>query len=650
MPVNAQRFLEDIRKAAAQQKRVTMQQAHSRTTAKREIQRVAAYIRVSTDSDDQENSYETQERYFTALLQHNPNWASAGVYADYGISGTSREKRTSYQRLLRHCKEEKIDRIVCKSISRFARNTSDFMAALNVLHEHHVAILFEKENLDTKDTTSDFVLTTLAAMAQEESRSISANVRWSNQKRFPKGYIRNYDLYGYCFVEGADSVELLDGEYPIRRLEIVEEEATVVRYIFSQVDKGTSYADIARTLNAKHVPEPNLRKSTTREDIECGWTGAVISGMLGQERYCGDVLIQKTYTPDFLTHCSIKNKGQLPKYLVRDHHPAIIDRALFQRVQIIRRMNANRFKNKGREKTQYAFSGRLTCAYCGRHYNVRNTKHHPIWFCPTSALNNGTYACRAEKIYEEQIVRMFRRAFIDRFGLLPEPVLDDVTVADIMSGRYGQDENAFCRFTKQADDFVTQVRKRLENVQKTDHMERDRSFLKRQINLQQAIITETEKRIRKLASQKDVLETRKTLLGDVTITQGEIDSLAERLEAESMYLQEAKAECSKLEQRLSELEIYWERIENDHEEREKALEWMQTLPKGREGTVAFLNGLTCEYVRAFALEITVHDPLHYTVHWFDDTQTAVEMYSNVEDFRYTSDYYDGQCMRRKYRK
>lgn len=610
MPVDAQRILEDIPKAAAQRNAITTQQAYSATTAKRNMQRVAAYIRVSTDLDDQENSYETQERYFTALLLQNQNWASAGVYADYGISGTSREKRTGYQRLLRHCKEEKIDRIVCKSISRFARNTSDFMAALNVLHEHHVTILFEKENLDTQDTTSDFILTTLAAMAQEESRSISTNVRWSNQKRFPKGYTRNFDLYGYRFVEGKERIELLDGEYPVRRLEIVEDEAVVIRYIFNQVDEGTSYADIARTLNAKHIPAPNLKRSTTSEGVECGWTGAIISGLLSRERYCGDVLIQKTYTPDFLTHRSIKNKGQLPQYLVHDHHPAIIDRALFQRVQTVRRMNADRFKNRKSEKTRYAFSGRLTCAHCGRHYNVRNTNHHPIWFCPISELNNGIYVCRAEKIYEEQIVRMFRRAFIERFGVLQESVLDDVTVADIMSGRYGQDENAFCRFTKQADDFVTQVRKQLENVQKTDYMERDRSFLKRQINLQQAMIRRTE----------------------------------------SSQLQAAKAECSKLEQRLSNLEFYWEKIEADHEEREKALKWMLTLPKGREGTLAFLNGLTSEFVRAFALEITVHDPLHYTLHWFDDTRTEVEMYTNVEDFRFTSDYYDGQCIRKKYRK
>lgn len=627
----------------------------SRTVSKKGILRVAAYIRVSSDSDDQENSYETQNRYFTDLLQKNPDWTSAGVYSDYGISGTNKENRTGYKRLLRHCKEGKIDRIVCKSISRFARNTSDFMAALDILHENRVTILFEKENLDTQDLASNFILTTLAAIAQEESRAISTNIRWSNQKRFPKGHTRNIEIYGYRFAEGEDSIETLEGGYQIRRVEIVEEEAEVIRHIFHEVCEGKPYADIARELNAKHIPAPNEGKkpkkaknrSTIKEGIECGWTGPMISRIIRLERYCGDVLIQKTYTPDFLSHRSVKNDGTVPQYMVRDHHPAIIDRDLFNNAQTVRQYNSARFKNKAKEKTLHAFSGRLTCAHCGRYYNIRNADVNPIWFCPTSALNNGKGVCRAEKIYEEQVVRMFRRAFIDRFGLVAEPVLDDVTVADIMSGRYGQDEERLCSFTRQADDFVTQVRIRLENVQKSDNMERDRGFLKRQIDAQQVTITEAEKRIRRLISQKDTLETRRNLLGDATVTEEEIVSVNGRLEMENARLQEAQEEKNKLEQRLTDMEDYWDKLETNHEEREKALEWMETLPEGHEGTVAFLNGLTSEYVRAFALSITVYDPLHYSVHWFDDTRTEVEMYSNVEDYRYTSDYFDGQRMRKK---
>lgn len=624
----------------------------ARTVSRTGILRVAAYIRVSSDSEDQENSYETQDRYFNDLLQRNPDWINAGVYSDYGISGTSKEKRTGYQRLLRHCKEGKIDRIICKSISRFARNTSDFMTALDILHDNHVTILFEKENLDTQDAASNFILTTLAAIAQEESRSISSNLRWGNQKRFPKGHIPNVALYGYRF---TDEMDTLEGGYQIRQIEIVEEEAEVVRYIFHEVCDGKAYSEIARELNRKHIPAPNEGKkhkqaknrSTTKDGIECGWTGAMISRMTSSERYCGDVLVQKTYTPDFLTHKSVRNDGSVPQYLVRDHHPAIIERELYQSAQVVRQCNSSRCKNRGNQRTRYAFSSRLTCAHCGRYYNIRNANCNPIWFCPTSALNNGKGVCHAEKVYEEQVVRMFRRAIADRFSLLAEPVVDDVTVADIMSGRYGQDEEYLCTMTKRADDFISQMRSRLLNVQKSDNMERDRSFLKRQIDAQAVTIMETEKRIRKLTSQKDMLETRKNLLDDVTVTDDEIATVTGRLETETARLEEAGSEKAKLEQRLADLEEYWERLETDYEERERALEWMDTLPEGQQGTVEFLNGLTSNYVRAFALSITVYDPLHYSVHWFDDTRTEVEMYTNVEDYRYTSDYFDGQRMRQR---
>ena len=160
---------------------------------------VAAYIRVSTDSTDQEYSYETQERYFNQLIENHPDWNAVGVYSDYGISGTSSDKRTGFKRLMRHCGEGKIDRVVCKSISRFARNTTDFMTALRTLRENNTTILFEKENLDTADPTSEFILTTLGAIAQEESRSISGNITLGNKMRFKRGDVRNEVIYGYRY-------------------------------------------------------------------------------------------------------------------------------------------------------------------------------------------------------------------------------------------------------------------------------------------------------------------------------------------------------------------------------------------------------------------------------------------------------------------
>ena len=629
----------------------------NRTVSKTGPLRVAAYIRVSTDSSDQENSYETQDRYFTELLSRNPEWISAGVYSDYGISGTNKQHRTGYKRLLRHCREGKIDRIVCKSISRFARNTSDFMTALNILHEHQVTILFEKEGLDTADPTSDFILTTLAAIAQEESRSISSNIRWGTQKRYPKGQARNYDIYGYRYAEGEDAFETMEDGYQIHRVEIVEEEAAIVRRIFQEVEDGERYSDIARRLNYEYIPAPDYGKAkrkvrgrtTVKEGIETGWTAAMISRMIVLERYCGDALLQKTYTPDYLTHKSRKNEGEMPQYLVRDHHPAIISRDQFERVQTIRQGNTERFRNRG-QRTLYPFSGRLICAHCGRAYNIRNASHYPIWFCPTSALNNGKAVCHAEKIYEEQAVRMFRKAFTDRFHLLSQPVLDDVKVADIMSGRYGEEDSPLCGFDQRADSFVEQIRQRLVNIQKMDFMERDRGFLKRQIEAIKVTVAEATDRRRILSTQRDTMEIRRDLLNDETVDDRELAALKDRIEGESVRIREAEEDKEKLEQRLTHLERYWEQLEAGHEERDRALEWIGTLPKGREGTIAFLNGLTSTYVKAFALSIIVYDPLHYTVHWFDDTSTDVKMYSNIEDYRCTAVYFDGQRMREKYRR
>ena len=629
----------------------------NRTVTKTGPLRVAAYIRVSTDSSDQENSYETQDRYFTELLTRNPEWIGAGVYSDYGISGTNQQHRTGYKRLLRHCREEKIDRIVCKSISRFARNTSDFMTALNILHDHHVTILFEKEGLDTADPTSDFILTTLAAIAQEESRSISSNIRWGNKKRYPKGQVRNYDIYGYRYAEGKNAFETMEDGYEIRRVELVEEEAAIVRRIFQEVEDVERYSDIARRLNYEHIPAPDQGKAkrkirgrtTVKEGIETGWTSAMISRMITLERYCGDALLQKTYTPDFLTHKSRKNEGEMPQYLVRDHHPAIISREQFERVQKIRQGNAARYGNGGK-RTDRPFSGRLICAHCGRAYNIRNVSHYPIWFCPTSALNNGKAVCHAEKIYEEQAVRMFRKAFTERFRLLSEPVMDDVKVADIMSGRYGEEEGPRCSFDQRADGFVEQIRQRLVNIQKMDFMERDREFLKRQIEALNLTISEAADRRRILVTQRDTMEIRKELLNDELVDDSTLAALDTHIGEEAARIQEAEEEKRRLGQRLTHLESYWEQLDAGHEEMDKALEWIKTLPEGREGTIAFLNGLTSTYVKAFALSITVHDPLHYTVHWFDDTFTDVEMYSNIEDYRCTAVYFDGQRMREKYRR
>lgn len=605
--------------------------------------KVAAYIRVSSDSSDQENSYETQERYFSQLLQSNPSWVSAGVYSDYGISGTTKDKRTGFKRLLRHCREGKIDRIFCKSISRFARNTEDFVVALRTLKENNVSIFFERESLDTTDSVSDFILTTLGAIAQEESRSISANIRWGMQKRFPKGQVRNFDIYGYRYT--GEMVETEDG-YRYRDIEIVEEEAEIVRRIFREVADGEKYTDIARKLNYEHIPAPLSKCKTTRQkngdkgwlkpEIEEGWTGRLISDIVHQERYVGDVIIQKTFTTDHLSHKVCKNRGEMEMYHIQGHHPAIVSRELYEDAMKVLKLNANIYgKNHMGERHKHAFSQRLLCAHCGRFYTVYNSGQNPIWVCPSSKLNNGKSVCKSERIYEEQIVRMFRKAAIDRFHLAPTPIVDNVSAADIMSGRYKDSSEML---SLEAEGFVAQMRGRLESIQRHDNMERDRGFLKRRITAVQLGIEQTRKQIRLLKSQVDAMKTRAQFLGDESITAEMIEQKQGRLREEEERLEKDEAEEKSLSERLSYLESYWNELENDYERREDAINWMGTLPQGRDGTAEFLNGLTADYVKAFVLSVTIHSPLKYTVHWFDDTRTEVEMYSNIEDYRYTSSW------------
>lgn len=611
--------------------------------------KVAAYIRVSTDSSDQENSYETQERYFNQLIENNPEWNAVGVYSDYGISGTSREKRTGFRRLLRHCKEGKIDRIVCKSISRFARNTADFMEALEALHDSGVTILFEKENLDTADPTNDFILTTLAAIAQEESRSISGNIRVGQKMRFPKGDVPNKIIYGY---RHNGKMVTTESGYQYKDIEIVEEEAKIVRRIFQEVVDGTPYIDIARELNREKVPAPNSsikecrkkksKKGQLNSELDTGWTGMKISNMIRSERYMGAVMIQKQFTPDYLNHTPQKNNGEVPQYFVRNHHPAIIDEELFEKAQAIVQMNSDRLRKCVHGNQPKAFSQRLICGECGRFYNVRNSSgSNTIWFCPSSNQNNGKTICHAEKVYEEQIIRVFRKGVLERFRLTVKPIHDDVKIADIMSGRF---KEQYENFTPEADRFVSQMLSRLESIQKLDFMERDRAFYKKQISAAHLSVESTNKKIRLLKSQVDVMQTRLELLGDEMINATAIEEKKKLIEKLEQAAAEDEESEQKLTERLDYLEEYWEELEQDYDRREKAIEWMKQLPAGKAGLVEFMNGMTQEHCKAFILSMTIHSPLKYTIHWFDDTKTEVEMDTNIEDYRYTASYFDGHVM------
>lgn len=303
--------------------------------------RVAAYCRVSTGDESQQTSYTSQKAYYSGLIQSKAGWKFAGLYADEGISGTSIVRRTQFNQMIQDAKSGKIDYIVTKSISRFARNTLDTLTYVRELKELNpkVGIFFEKENIDTLDVRGEMVLTVLAAIAQEESHSISENIRWGIRKRFQAGIpqVNLNRFLGYSIGE--------NGEWKIN-----EQQAEIVRKIYAEFNNGLSANAIAGRLNEAGINTVLGNK----------WTAATVLNILRNEKYVGDVEMQKTYTKDFLSHTAEKNTGELPKFYIENHHVAIIGRDEWKTAH-------ERLENRGRGrarkdgKKKNIIFGNVTC-------------------------------------------------------------------------------------------------------------------------------------------------------------------------------------------------------------------------------------------------------------------------------------------------
>lgn len=307
-------------------------------TATRKI-RVAAYCRVSTQSEQQETSFEAQRRFYTERIQTNPTWQLAGIYADAGITGTNKNKRRDFMRLIADCEAGKIDYVITKSISRFARNTLDCIAEVRHLQSLGINIYFEENNLDTSLAYSEMLLTVLAAFAQEESRSLSENVKWSIRNGFKVGRDRWTRIFGYT--------KTAAGKY-----QVVEQEAAVVRRIFAAYEKGHSMSEIGKQLQLDGVLTPC-------EKVK--WDVALVGSILENEKYAGDVQLQKFYTSDHLSHRIVANKGEVAMPYLTNHHSAIISKKTFRRVGEIRAMN-----NTKKNPCQYPFGKLLICPHCGQ--------------------------------------------------------------------------------------------------------------------------------------------------------------------------------------------------------------------------------------------------------------------------------------------
>ena len=366
-------------------------------TKKQEVKRihVAAYCRVSTAQEDQETSYEAQVAYFTKLITENPSWQLAGIYADDGISGTDMKKRDNFNAMMERClqKDGDIDLILTKSISRFARNTVDCLSCIRKLKERNIAIYFEKEHINTLESTGELLITILSSQAQEESRNISENVKWGLKRKYEKGEVLVRRMFGYG--KGTDG-----------QLHIIPEEAEIVRLIYGKYLEGESLNSIASILKEKGI-------KTIRGNTE--WNVNSIRTILINEKYIGDAMAQKTFTTDYLTKARKENQGELQKYYVKNAHEAIIPREVFYKVQEEMHQRANIYKrsskqeteSKGKHSGKYALSKITICKECGCEYRrqiwSKYGEKKAVWRCE-NRLRNGTRYCKDSPTIEENVL------------------------------------------------------------------------------------------------------------------------------------------------------------------------------------------------------------------------------------------------------
>ena len=365
--------------------------------------RVAAYCRVSTEEEEQQGSFEIQKLYYTEKINSTPEWEVAGIYADDGISGVHTKKRDGFNQMIQDCKKRKIDLILTKSISRFARNTLDSIQYVRMLKQMGIAVVFEKENINTATMNSEMILTVLSAFAQAESESISQNVARGKRMGYKHGkFAFPYGrIIGYR--KGADG-----------KPEIIPEQAEVIRLIFNSYLQGDSLQSIKAKLETAGA-------LTARGNT--AWSAQSIQRILQNEKYCGDVLLQKTFTEDVLTGVHKKNTGQLPQYYIENYHEGIVSKQMFREVQAeIARRNSKsaanqRKRRRGRYSSKYALSERLFCGDCGSPYkrvtwNIHGRKQI-VWRC-VNRIEYGTKFCGSSpSVPEEKLHRAILKAVQD---------------------------------------------------------------------------------------------------------------------------------------------------------------------------------------------------------------------------------------------
>ena len=353
--------------------------------------RVAAYARVSTLDEEQLNSYENQITYYTNYIKSHPDWEFVEVYSDEGISGLNTKRRLGFKRMIRDARNGKIDLIITKSISRFARNTVDSLSITRYLKNMGVEVYFEKENIHTFDPKGEFLLSILSSIAQEESRSISANVTWGMRKNMQNGKVSMAYSNFLGYRKGADG-----------RPEVDPEEARIIRQIYSLYLEGKTLREICRILIRNKVRTPSGKLK---------WSTHVVSSILRNEKYTGNALLQKSYTSDFINKKLVKNDGTIPQYYVENSHPAIIAQETFDLVQEeYAKRNKKEAKDSGGRHNHSVFDKKLYCGDCGSIFGVRHWQTTTkgvvyVWRC--YGRNKANCSCKTPIIRDEDLRGIF---------------------------------------------------------------------------------------------------------------------------------------------------------------------------------------------------------------------------------------------------
>ena len=339
--------------------------------------RVAAYCRVSTDNEDQANSFESQQRYFRQYIEHHPDWELYEIFADEGISGTNTKKRKEFNRMIACALNGDFDLIITKEISRFARNTLDSIYYTRDLKKHGVGVIFMNDGINTLEGDAELRLAIMSSIAQEESRKTSERVKWGQKRQMEQGVVFGRDMLGYD-VRGGKMYINKDG-------------AKIVRLIFHKfVNEGKGTHVIARELREAGIEPMRVKE----------WQNTVILRIIRNEKYCGDLVQKKTYTPDFLSHEKKYNRGQEEFVIIKDHHEPIISREMFDEANRILNERSLSQEGKAKHSNRYPFSGKIKCGHCGASYVARyktrkDGSRYKAWRCYEAAQHGSPHVDKA---------------------------------------------------------------------------------------------------------------------------------------------------------------------------------------------------------------------------------------------------------------